>query len=79
MTNDERDCMIRETHETVCRLDERFASDHALLGKVATTVYGNGRVGLCSKVHLLMWILGVTTAIAVSTAGTLLAKAWAGN
>ena len=82
MTNEQRDTLATETHDAVIRIDAEMVAHRELVRTMATTLYGNGKIGLCSKVYLLMWILGVTSAIAVATAGTLLAqgvgKAWAG-
>lgn len=57
----------------------RRESCHEACMNLSATVYGNGKVGLCTKVYVLMMVLGGLGAVAVTVAGALAVKAFAGN
>jgi hypothetical protein len=63
MTNDERDVMIRETHDSVIRMEDKVTSHH-------TTLYGNGKKGVVLDVAGLVVFRAVSCwmAAAVSVA-----------
>jgi len=43
------------------------------------TLYGNGKVGLVTKVHLLMWTLGIGTGVGTIVLGELLLRHFTGG
>lgn len=79
MTNDERDQYIRRTHDKVTVIETNCTARCKLLDRHDKTLYGNGWIGLTTKVHLLMWVLGVTVPAGVAVLVALAVKAWAGG
>ncbi len=71
MNNDQRDIMLQETHDAVTKLVAAWP----IVDDLKTTVYGNGRDGLKTRVSN---IEAVVKAAGVLVAGTLLAAVgWA--
>ena len=53
MTNDERDEMLRATHDTVIRLETAGNMYRETVDDMVVTVKGNGQTGLTSRVRQL--------------------------
>lgn len=77
MTNDQRDEMIQDTHDAVTRIETACCICRNTIQKHDKTLYGNGRIGLTSKVNLLMWVLWISSSVGILVAGAWAIKALA--
>ena len=62
MTNDERDDLIRSTHDLVLQQDERCRHHAKALAGLSQEIHGNGHSGLKSRVGVLEAARGTTRA-----------------
>ena len=67
MTKDERDTLYA-THKAVIEMRTNCVNCQDKVKRHDKTLYGNGRIGIVTQVYLLMWILGLTSAVGVGWA-----------
>ena len=57
--------LLERIHRSQAVHEARHESLDALVAKTATAIWGNGKVGLTSKVYLLMSVLGLVGTLVV--------------